>query len=902
MIRCVAAALIVSIVLSSGAFADAVDPGALSIEIPPTDLVTALEQLARQSRIEFIYSADQLKGIMTRGAKGTMTPREAVAKLLEGTHLTIAEHNDAMLISAAQTTALTSIPAPVTEGRAKQENAEQDAMSEHQASKNPALDEIVVTGTHIRGEIPVGSPLVIYTRTDIDRSGSATLDQFARTMPENSSSVDSIANQFSNIRFSPTAASNGTNAYQGAAFDLHGLGPTATLTLLNGERLAPGGLGASFTDISQIPLSAVDRVEVVPDGASAIYGADAVAGVVNIITRRDFNGTETGVRYGGSTEGGADEVTTSQLLGTSWESGNLLFDYEYDDQQGLEAAQRSYIPNLGGPYSLIPENHRNSIFIAGDSNMGPQTTLLGDILYSDRRFTAASTFSSPEESLTQTTVTTGLAQTLSATAGIDMALRADWHMQVTGHYSRNHQTSDLGTSVVQDASALDTQLIETTTPSIVDVDAITQGTLVTLPGGPLKGAAGMSYRVETYGSTVIQTSSGQATSTGEPSSKRQVFSAYAEFAGPVVLDPNAITGFHRIDLSLAGRYDYYSDFNSTLNPKLGLTWEIVPGLSVRGTFGTSFQAPLLSQAHSPLNIETQLLPNSSSPSGSTDTLIIQGGNLSLQPETSKSYTAAIDLKPPALPEWSLNMTFFYVNFTNRISTPLSSTGDIYSLNDALLAPYLARPPFTPGTVQGYFDSPAFSGDLARLGSAGVQAIFDDQLTNLGTTVESGIDVMSKYALIFDHGRLDLSVGAATLFEDSTRTVIFGPTASLVNAFAEPPKWKAHTRAVWTQGSLTAAASIDYVGAYRNSLFTPSQPISAWTTGDLYLGYDTGESMPAPFRRWVIALSINNVADARPPRVQIPASLTLPGENVIPFDPANASPVGRLISLSVKKHW
>jgi outer membrane receptor protein involved in Fe transport len=93
-----------------------------------------------------------------------------------------------------------------------------------------------------------------------------------------------------------------------------------------------------------------------------------------------------------------------------------------------------------------------------------------------------------------------------------------------------------------------------------------------------------------------------------------------------------------------------------------------------------------------------------------------------------------------------------------------------------------------------------------------------------------------------------------------------------------------------------------VGAYRNSLFTPSQPISSWTTGDLYLGYDTGESMPALFRRWVIALSINNVADARPPRVQIPASLTLPGENVIPFDPANASPVGRRISLSVKKHW
>ena len=321
---------------------------------------------------------------------------------------------------------------------------------------------------------------------------------------------------------------------------------------------------------------------------------------------------------------------------------------------------------------------------------------------------------------------------------------------------------------------------------------------------------------------------------------------------------------------------------------------------MRGTFGTSFRAPLLSQVHTPLNIETQLLPDAASPTGSTDTLIIQGGNLNLRPETSKSYTGGFDLKPTTVPGFSLGMTFFYVNFTDKISTPPTSSGGIYSLNDRLLLPYIARPPFTPDTAQAYFDSPAFSGDFARLGPSAVQAIFYDQLTNLGTTVESGLDLTTQYALSFNPGRLDLSLNVERLFENNSRTAIFGPVASLLNAFAEPPKWKGRAGAVWTEGSLTASASIYYVNSYRNSLFTAPEPIGSWTTGNLYLGYKTGEAMPWPLRRLAVALSITNVTDAHPPRVRIPVSLA--GESVIPLDPANASPVGRVISLSVDKRW
>jgi iron complex outermembrane recepter protein len=898
--------------LSAPVIAESTDASTQSINIPAGELVAALELLAKQSRIEFIYDADQLKRTKTRGVSGDLTPKAAVVKLLEGTNLTLTEHSGAMLIAAPQAggpgvpNSTPSLPGNAVQ-LARPRSGRQEAVpgsagpadATQRSRKSSVLDELIVTGTHIRGEVPVGTPLIVYTRTDIERAGSATLDQLARHMTENFASVDTISNQFSNIRFSPTGASKGANAFQGASFNLHGLGPTTTLTLLNGQRLAPGGLDGSFTDISQIPLSAVDHIEVLPDGASAVYGADAVAGVVNIVTRKDFTGAETAVRYGGSTEGGADEVTASQLLGKSWSTGNVLVNYEFDDQQGLNASQRAYIPDLGGPYSLIPQSRRNSIFISGSEQVGAKATISGDVLYSDRHFAAANTFSGPPDSSTQSTFASGSAYQLNVTTGLDVAMSSDWHVQVTGNYSRSQQTSDATTSV-QGPSRLNTASIQGASPSIFDFSAITQGSLVTLPGGPLKAALGVSYRRERYESTDLETSLGQTASTGQPESKRQVFSVYGEIVAPVVLDPEAIPGFRRLDLSIAGRYDHYSDFNSTLNPKLGLSWEVIPGFSLRGTFGTSFQAPLLSQVHTPLNIETQLLPDTASPSGSTDTIIIQGGNLNLRPETSKSYTGGFDLKPTTVPEFSLSMTFFYINITGKISAPPTSSGGIYSLNDPSLLPYIMKPPFTPGTVQAYFDSSAFAGDLARLGPSAVQAIFDNRLTNLGTTVESGLDLTTRYALSLDPGRLNLSLNVERLFENNSRAASFWPVVSLLNAFAEPPKWKGRAGAAWTQGALTASASINYVNSYRNSLFSPSEPIGSWTTGDLYLGYKTGEAMPWPLRQLAVALNIANVTDAHPPRARIPASLT--GESAIPFDPANASPVGRVISLSIDKRW
>src|SRR3546814_5055713 len=102
------------------------------------------------------------------------------------------------------------------------------------------------------------------------------------------------------------------NVNEASTFNLRGIGPSATLTLLNGNRFAYSGT-QSVIDISAIPTAAVERIEIVADGASAIYGADAVAGVVNILLRKDYEGVTTSARLGGSTDGGRSEEHTSEL-------------------------------------------------------------------------------------------------------------------------------------------------------------------------------------------------------------------------------------------------------------------------------------------------------------------------------------------------------------------------------------------------------------------------------------------------------------------------------------------------------------------------------------------------------------------------------------------------------------
>ena len=340
----------------------------LHFDIAAGDLITSLELLEKASGIELLYDASLLKGVGSQGVEGDLTPHAALAVLLAGTGFVQVEGPNGLTLI-------------------ERRPARDTSAADHPAASSKAPDELkelIVTGTHIAGEIPVGASLSTYGREDFDKFGSATVESLARYMLENFSGADSLATLNTNGNVGSLQQGAATNIFGGAGFDLAGLGPGATLTLLDGHRIAPGGLDGSIVDVSLIPLSAIDHFEVLTDGASAIYGSDAVAGVVNIVTRRVLEGAETSIRYGQSTEGGAGQFTGSQLLGHAWPSGNVLLDYEYDDSQGLDASQRSWIGPEGGPYSLIPENHKQSLFFTGTQSLDNTAILVHRALQQSR--------------------------------------------------------------------------------------------------------------------------------------------------------------------------------------------------------------------------------------------------------------------------------------------------------------------------------------------------------------------------------------------------------------------------------------------------------------------------------------------------------------------------------------
>ena len=295
---------------------------------------------------------------------------------------------------------------------------------------------------------------------------------------------------------------------------------------------------------------------------------------------------------------------------------------------------------------------------------------------------------------------------------------------------------------------------------------------------------------------------------------------------------------------------------------------------MKGTFGTSFQAPLLSQVHSPLKIETELLPDATSATGSTDAIVMQGGNLNLRPEKARSYTAGFDLKPPMVPGYELSLNFFHIDFSSKITTPPTSSpptsiGSNYSLSDPLLKPFITRDP-SQMIVQSYFDSPAFAGDLAGLGPSAVEAIFDGRLTNLAATIESGVDLTTHYTVFADRGQLGFSLTVERLLQYDTRTVYFAPLVSLLNTFVEPPKWKGRASAVWTQGPLTASASLNFVNSYPNESSRPRN-LSDRGRRATSIWHETSDAVSLPIRNMTLALSVTNITDVHPPRVQIPGS-------------------------------
>lgn len=206
------------------------------------------------------------------------------------------------------------------------------------AGAQQTLQRVEITGTNIkRTDTETASPVQVLTREDIEKTGKQSIQEILRTI---------TADGQGSI---PTSFSNGF-ASGSAAVSLRGLGVNSTLVLVNGRRMTTYGLAddgtRNFVDLNSIPLEAVERVEVLKDGASAIYGADAVGGVVNVILRKNYTGFSVGGSYGQATRG---DGQTTRAFGTAGfgnidtDKYNVFLSFEASQQKNIWSTERGFI-------------------------------------------------------------------------------------------------------------------------------------------------------------------------------------------------------------------------------------------------------------------------------------------------------------------------------------------------------------------------------------------------------------------------------------------------------------------------------------------------------------------------------------------------------------------------------
>lgn len=211
------------------------------------------------------------------------------------------------------------------------------------AQEDVIIEEVVVTGSRItRSNETASQPLSLITSEELNRVGQTDIGEIINDQPALLSSVtstNSIDDAANNV--------DEANNVGGAALDLRGLGIERTLTLVNGRRHVAGIEGTSAVDIGTIPAALIERVEVLTGGASAIYGADAVTGVVNFVLKDDFEGMEFTAQTGLSSESDSEANSFSGLFGKNFNDGrgNIVIAAQYETRVGIRQGDRSF---LGG--------------------------------------------------------------------------------------------------------------------------------------------------------------------------------------------------------------------------------------------------------------------------------------------------------------------------------------------------------------------------------------------------------------------------------------------------------------------------------------------------------------------------------------------------------------------------
>lgn len=318
------AALAAALAAVPAVMAQTPTPQARQYSIPAGPLRDALDTLADQADLSIVYSPELVADKTTQGASGQFTPQQALRQLLTGTGLLEKEVSEATYLLRRDPAAPSESATPGNPG--DQESADQ-----------LKLETVHVVGSRLPGADAMSS--IVISSDDIERSGAVTVAQVLSLRPEvsvNNNGDTIVAGGFAN-----EGSDFRTNA---STVQLRGLPQGTTLVLINGRRVGgSAGYDNGVFDLSTLPLSMVERIEILPFGASAVYGGDGLGGIVNIVLKQDASGLDVRTRY--EFADGYDSYGASFTWGKAWADGSLTIGGNYKNSGTLSISEREITAN-----------------------------------------------------------------------------------------------------------------------------------------------------------------------------------------------------------------------------------------------------------------------------------------------------------------------------------------------------------------------------------------------------------------------------------------------------------------------------------------------------------------------------------------------------------------------------
>ncbi|HWG87267.1 MAG TPA: TonB-dependent receptor [Candidatus Acidoferrales bacterium] len=768
----------------------------------------------------------------------------------------------------ATTDTATEGRAPVTKAPAKAQPKKSTDRSATPAATN--LQAVIVTGTRIRGG-STPSPTITIGSEQIQQEGFTDLGEVIRSVPQNFSGGQ-------NPGVAAGAAQGGPsnqNITGGSGINLRGLGPDATLTLLNGRRMSYGGFSQAV-DISAIPVEAVERLEIVPDGASAIYGSDAVGGVANVILKRDFNGVTVGTRYGGATDGGLITREYNATAGTTWTTGGLIVAGEKTSNDPIYSDQRDYTQLMYRPSTLWQGNDLRSGLFSLHQSLGDAVELHLDALRSERDSYTAQAYVDVDYPYNAETKTTLLAPSL------DIELPGDWTLTFSAAVGKEKSSVAQPTVSRADGAVTASGLVAYKNKSLTyEVGA--EGPLLTLPGGEARLATGAGYRYNDF----LNPDGNTVDADGDESSRF----AYAELNLPLVGPEQGFGGIERLELTAAVRAED-GDYGRVTTPKFGVIYSPSADLSLKASWGKSFKAPTLFQRHFAQN--AIYYPAGTFGAGypaDATALWLSGGNADLRPERARTWSASLAFHPEALTGLEAELTWFSIDYAERVVYPISTTHDVFG--NPIYAEFVDYNPSEAVQAEALANASNFYNVVGKPYDASkVVAIVDSRYANAARQRIKGVDLSGSYRFDLGMGQLAIRGSASWLGSTQALTTDQSPY-DLAGTLFNPARINSRIGAVWQHGGFTASLFGNYKSGVTDT--ADGRKGASFTTFDATLRYDTAARDDA-WSNLTLELSAQNLLDRAPPLYSV-TSLTY-----TPYDSTNYSAVGRFLSLSVSKHW